>query len=266
VNIVGGNLNRATGATIGGGVNSGGGGYGPFGFDFHGIQPPSFYWQNSPFSIMANIMWFFLRVFLWAALAVLAVMFLPVYVGRVANTATSQPVLSGGIGLLTAVVLPIVLAVIMITIILIPVSLIGFLALAVAWAFGLIALGSELGRRMAHSLNQTWAAPVAAGIGTFVLILVINGVRDVIPCVGWILSAIVGMIGLGAVILSRFGTTSYPTYPSYRPASGLATPTPPPAGDWPPAPPASPSGTVYPPEQDYGSQPDRPENPPEQPA
>ncbi|HZD55797.1 MAG TPA: hypothetical protein VE136_03685, partial [Anaerolineales bacterium] len=86
-----------------------------------------------------NVIWFLFRTFLWSALAVLLVMFLPTQTERAANAIVRQPVLSGGIGLLTAIVAPLLLIGIAITIILIPVSLVGALVLAVAWFFGRIA-------------------------------------------------------------------------------------------------------------------------------
>jgi hypothetical protein len=159
-----------------------------------------------------EVMWFFFRTFLWAALAVVIVMFLPSPTNRTATTIRKQPVLAGGIGLLTAIIAPLLLVGIAITIILIPVSLIGALILAIAWFFGRIALGLEIGKRFAESSKQKWSPAVAAGVGTFILTFAVDGVDALIPCVGWLLPALVGIIGLGGVLLSRFGTQIYPVY------------------------------------------------------
>jgi hypothetical protein len=153
--------------------------------------------------------WFILRVVLWGLLAILVVMFLPVQVERVRRGIISQPVISGGLGIATALILPLLLVVLALTICLIPISILGFLLLGAAWAFGLIALGLELGRRFSKVFNQEWHPALAAGVGTFMLTLLLNGLSAIIPCVGWIPQVIVGALGLGSVLLTRFGTQEY---------------------------------------------------------
>jgi hypothetical protein len=129
--------------------------------------------------------------------------------------------ISGGLGLLTAVVAPLLLLLIAITIIGIPLSLIGAFLLALAWALGVIVLGTETGKRLADLLKQQWALPVAAGIGTLLLVIVINAI-GIIDCIGWIPKVVVGVVGLGAVLLTRFGTRPYPPYA--LPAAPFTTP------------------------------------------
>ena len=149
-------------------------------------------------------------------------MFLPVPTDRVTRTIVSQPLLSGAVGLLTAIVAPLFLIAIAITLILIPVSLLGVIILIVTWFFGRIALGLEIGRRFAGVLKQEWPLAVTAGIGTFLLVLVVDGANMVIPCVGGIFSILVGLLGLGGVLLSRFGNQIY------SPATSAIVPPPPP--------------------------------------
>jgi hypothetical protein len=122
----------------------------------------------------------------------------------------SQPILSGGVGLLTALVAPMILVILAITIILIPVSLVGVLVLGIAWFFGRVALGMEVGRRIGNAFHKDWPVAVDAGLGTFALVLVIDSIGSLIACVGWIVPAMVGILGLGGVILTLFGTRSYP--------------------------------------------------------
>lgn len=204
-------LDREEGAQVRGDVTSGV--PSPFSFSIPGRvtapDVPSVEVRTAP---ILNVMWFFFRTFLWAALAVLLVMFLPAHAERTATTIIRQPVLAGGVGLLTAIVAPLLLIGIAITIILIPVSLVGFLIVAIAWFFGRIAIGMEIGRRFAETANQNWPPAVAAGIGTFILTFVIDGLDALIPCVGWLIPALVGVVGLGGVLLSRFGTQYYPQY------------------------------------------------------
>ena len=122
----------------------------------------------------------------------------------------NKPLVTGSVGLLTFLVVPVVLVILAITICLLPVSLIGLAALVFGWAFGIVAMGVETGKRLGILLKQEWALPVSAGIGAFILTLVINGLNALLFCVGWLPALLVGSVGLGAVILTRFGMEFYP--------------------------------------------------------
>ena len=82
------------------------------------------------------------------------------------------------------IVAPLVLILLAITICGIPISVIGALTLFVAWAFGIIVLGMEVGKRLAHLVNRDWALPVSASIGTFILTFVLNSIEALVPCIG----------------------------------------------------------------------------------
>ena len=239
VTMIGAQLQQAEGARVEGNVISNLDA--PLSFAFPGgIQVPRFEFQFTP---IFNFIGFFLKVLLWAALAVLVVLFLPEHTRRVSETAISQPVVAGGLGLLTLAVLPVLLLALVITILLIPVSLLVAALAALAWMFGLIALGLEVGKRLAQLFKQEWAPAAAAGAGTFVLMLVLNGAREAVPCVGWIFPALAGMLGLGAVILTRFG------WQTYSPLAPI--PPRPPAEIWPPIPTApQPPEPPAPPQQE----------------
>jgi len=175
------------------------------------------------FNPVWNITWVFFRSFLWAALAVLLVLFLPRQSNRAAESAGAQPFLAGGLGCLTVVVVPILLVAIAITILGIPIAFIGAILFVVALVFGVVIMGLEVGKRLSKAFGGDWALPAAAGVGTFILTLVVNGLNALVPCVGWIAPAIVGTVGLGAVILTRFGSRSYPPgVPIYPTGSGNA--------------------------------------------
>ncbi|MBG7609523.1 MAG: polymer-forming cytoskeletal protein [Anaerolineae bacterium] len=154
--------------------------------------------------------WFFFRIFIWAALAVLLVLFFSKETDRVSRAALAQPVITGGAGLLILMLFPIVVLVLGITIIGIPVALIAMVLLGVAWLIGWIALGLEVGRRIAKMFDQTWAPAVAAGAGTLVLYFVLGGFSLLVPCVGWLPKTMVGIWGLGAALTTYFGTREYP--------------------------------------------------------
>jgi hypothetical protein len=144
-----------------------------------------------------------------AALAVLVALFALRPMERVGDAISTQPVLAGAMGALTLVVGPLILVAIMITIILIPVSLVGFLALAVGMAYGWIVLGLITGERLAHLLHQEWSGPLSAGLGTLVISLAANLI-GIIPCLGWLVVAAATFAGLGGVVLTRFGVRNYP--------------------------------------------------------
>jgi hypothetical protein len=157
---------------------------------------------------------FFVRLLLWALVAMVVAMFIPAHLTRASQAALTQPLISGGLGCLTLLIVPMVLILLAITICLIPVSLIGTFLLLIAWAFGLVALGIEVGKRISAMFNKEWHPAIIAGVGTLVLMLVLNGLESLIPCVGWIPKLLVGLIGLGAVLLTQFGMKPYGPNPS----------------------------------------------------
>ena len=172
-----------------------------------GIRLPNIPMQVNP---LWGLLWFMIQTLLWAAIAVVVVLFLPRPTQRVSQAVVAQPLVAGGLGFLTVVVAPFVLLFLVIIIIGIPVALIAVLLLVAAWAFGFIAIGAEVGKRLAQMSKADWALPVSAGLGTFLLALITYGIGEIVPCVGWIVPFLVGITGLGAVILTRFGTLPYP--------------------------------------------------------
>ena len=185
------------------------------------VTPPSVNFDFNPFWTVASI---FYRAVILAALAMLVVVFLKPQMENVSQAIVSQPVMSGGVGLLTVfggpISIVVVALVMIITLILIPVAAVvvflGVLAIALAWLFGMIALGNEVGERFTQSINQSWAPAFTAGFGTFLLMLV-GGAIGEIPCVGWLFVALIGFVGIGAAVLTRFGTR--PLQPVPVPAS-----------------------------------------------
>jgi len=181
------------------------------------VKPPKVNINFNPFWTVAGV---FYRAVILAALAMLVVVFLKPQMEHVGKAIVSQPLMSGGVGLLTVFGGPIsivVVALIMIvTLILIPVAVLvvfaGALVIALAWLFGIIALGNEVGERFTHSINQTWAPAFTAGFGTFLLMLV-GGAIGEIPCVGWLFISVIGLVGIGAAVLTRFGTQPVQTAP-----------------------------------------------------
>jgi cytochrome c biogenesis protein CcdA len=144
-----------------------------------------------------------------AGLAILVVMFWPERTARVARTVITQPVMAGGLGLLTVFFGVLLIVILAITICLSPVSLIGGLVLGAALIFGWVALGLEVGRRLAIAFKRDWQLATQAGLGTLLLSFVVYAV-GIIPCIGFIFGVILWATGLGAVILTRFGGQDLP--------------------------------------------------------
>lgn len=209
---------------------------GPLAFNFPGTARPGR--VDVGLTPVFSFTWFIFRAFLWAALAVLVLLFAPKHTERVTAAALSQPVIAWALGLLTVVIAPVAIVILVMTIILIPAGALVIFALAALWAYGLVALGLEVGRRLARALKQDWAPAAQAGAGTLVLVVLLNGIQAAVPCVGWLFPAMVGMLGLGAVLLTRLGTQPYPGAAAPAPAAPVPPAAPAPA--IPPAPPAPP--------------------------
>ena len=198
-------------------------------------------WNNSRFGIggwpgivirtdpLAQSTGVLLNSLVLAALALLVVLFLPGQTARVADAIQRAPAPSGGMGLLTAIAAPVLLVMLAITICLSPFSLLGGLALAAGLLFGWVALGQLAGNRLAAALNWHSASPAgAAALGTFVLTLTAGALSIAIPCVGGLIPLLVSAVGLGGVVLTRFGWRPY--LPGLPP---VAAPPPPPAPEEP---------------------------------
>ena len=144
----------------------------------------------------------------------LLTLFLQPQLDRTASALVRQPFISGSYGLLVFIALPVALLIMVVTLILIPVAAIVVLLVPLAWLFGIVALGQEVGDRFAKAINQVWAPILSTGFGTFLLLLVV-GLMELIPCIGWIPSALVTLVSIGAAVMTVFGTR---TPPGYMPA------------------------------------------------
>jgi hypothetical protein len=147
--------------------------------------------------------------FVAAGLGLLVMLFFSRQVERTVQAFVRQPLITLGMGLLTALAAPVVFLVVAITLVGIPLSVLGVLAVIFAWAFGMLAIGAESGKRLAALAHLDLAPPVQAAIGVFLLTLLVGLVWQ-IPCLGWLVGVLVGMVGLGAVLLTLFGTRDYP--------------------------------------------------------
>ncbi len=147
----------------------------------------------------------FLSLLIWVIVGLGLITFLPEHVMFVRTTATTKTRRSIIIGLLSILLVPAVLVVLVSLILPIPVALIVALGFIVAWALGTVAVGWIVGERILRSLAPQYNTRLkAVVVGMAVLVLL-----GAIPYIGWIISIGVGLLGLGAVFLSRFGTRLY---------------------------------------------------------
>lgn len=153
------------------------------------------------------------KILLWMigvpAFAMLLALFWQPQIDRTGKAIISQPLMTGAIGLVSVVA-----ATVLIFTILPP-----FL-IALAWFFGIVAMGSEVGERFAKAINQVWSPVLMVGFGTFLLVLA-GGVMSAIPCLGDFILILIGLVGVGASVITLFGTRpiQVPALTVYNPPS-----------------------------------------------
>jgi hypothetical protein len=157
-----------------------------------------------------------------AALGALLVVFVPEQTRRVNAVARASFGPSLGIGCLTLFILPFLLLLLVITIIGIPFAALVLFAAAAAWVFGWIAIGWLAGEKILEAIKVREILPIIAVIVGVVVLALLGEV----PILGWLLTTVVGLTGLGAVVLTRFGTRGYPYQPAVAPVAVSLTPAP----------------------------------------
>lgn len=193
-------------------------------------------------SVMGFFVGLFRTVMILLALAViswLVAAFLPDQMAVVQRTLVENPAPSFGVGFLTAIIAPIVGLALVITVCLAPISLLGWTLLLVMALFGWIVIGQMVGDRLLAATGQTGYSDItAAVVGTLVLYLLYEmPILSSIPCLGILFSLIgllvgvtVASMGLGAVLLTRFGMQPWPpaggTYRPSRPSPRPSSPAP----------------------------------------
>ncbi|HET8844158.1 MAG TPA: polymer-forming cytoskeletal protein [Ktedonobacteraceae bacterium] len=147
----------------------------------------------------------FWSMVIWGVLGVVFISLLPEHVMFVRTTAASKTRRSLLLGLLSLLLAPVVLIVLIALIIPVPLAILIAIGLIAAWTLGTIAIGwlvGDLIMRAVAPRHNTRLAQVTVGLTALVLV-------GSLPYVGWIVSLGAGLLGLGAVLLSRFGTRLY---------------------------------------------------------
>lgn len=197
------------------------------------ISVPSLpaFWVSGPGEVLSWVLRAIrsvVAILVIATVAGLVALIWPQQTAQVGRAVVEAPGPSFGFGLLAAVAATVLIIALALTICLSPVAALTALALGVAGLFGWIGIGALVGERLLQALNAREIAPLwAAGLGTLLITLVSAGL-SVALCLaplGWALIFIVCCLGLGAVVLTRFGTTDYT--PSTSAGHRPSTPTPP---------------------------------------
>jgi hypothetical protein len=138
-----------------------------------------------------------------ALLGVVLVALAPRAMGRIAGSAAGGAFVSFGMGLLTLVVGVLLGLLLLIACCL---GLIVWLALGAAWLVGWVAVGLWLGQRLLQALSVRNASSIGeVALGVFLITVL----TQLPACIGFIIGLILGCMGLGAVVLTRFGTRSF---------------------------------------------------------
>lgn len=172
---------------------------------------------NVTYNPFAEIFWVFFWAVIVSAFAMLLSLFWQPQIERTGDLIVSQPLMTGAIGLLAFVVAAILFL-----------TIIPPLLIALAWLFGVVAMGSEVGQRFSKAVNQVWSPVLTIGFGTFLLMLV-GGAIGMIPCLGGLILFLLGMVGVGGSVMTWFGLRI-----PQAPAVTVYTP-PPDSGQVPPA-------------------------------
>lgn len=147
----------------------------------------------------------FWSIIIWVVLGMLLTSLLPEHVMLVRTTVKSKTRRSFVLGLLTILLAPAILAVLIALIISIPLAILVVVGIIAAWALGMVAIGWHVGdiilRKFAPQYN-TRLTQVMVGMA-------ILGLVSSLPFFGLLISIGIGLLGLGAVFLSRFGTRLY---------------------------------------------------------
>ncbi|HLO33756.1 MAG TPA: hypothetical protein VK249_31700 [Anaerolineales bacterium] len=155
------------------------------------VQPPHINIDYHPFAQMFGIISWAVVI---SAFSMLISLFWQPQLERAGKTIVSQPLMAGAIGLLSFVgavalfftVLPLLVGI------------------PLAWLFGVVAMGSEVGQRFTKAINQVWSPVLTIGFGTF-LVMLVGGAIGSIPCIGGLLLFVLGLLAVGGSVLIWFG-------------------------------------------------------------
>ena len=147
----------------------------------------------------------YMSILMWVAVGLLLTSLLPENVIFVRTTLINRRKRSFVLGLLSMLLAPAILIVLVALILSIPLAIIVAIGLIAAWVLGMVAIGWNVGEYILRAVTpQQKERHVQVAVGLAVLALVGS-----LPFIGWLINIGLGLLGLGAVLLSRFGTRLY---------------------------------------------------------
>lgn len=170
--------------------------------------------QQSPGQWLLVMLWRALRtgllILALAALALVVALFWPKGIERIGRTAMVQPAMALVVGVLSWIVGIGLFVLLTVTICLIPVALVLALVLLTALLLAWVVMGWLVGRKLLAALNlRNTTVVVEAALGTL-LLATVYFLLGIIPCMSFVAGALIASFGLGAIVLTRFGTRPYP--------------------------------------------------------
>ena len=120
-----------------------------------------------------------------------------------------------GWGLAVAVGLPIICALLLVTLIGLPLGLVGLLSLALLYAVGYVVAALLLGRRLVREPRSVYLA--------FFIGLVILRIVGILPLLGGLVSAAATVYGVGALTIAAWRAARTPTAPASEPSAAPST-------------------------------------------
>ena len=147
-----------------------------------------------------------------AAIGGLVALIWPEATDRVGHAVFESPGTSLGVGLLTVIAGSALVTALAITICLSPAAILVALALSAAGLLGWLAVGARIGQRFLRAVKAGKVTPIwSASLGTLIITLVAVGLSNAfcLSPLGWLVTFLIGSLGLGAVVLTRFGTVLY---------------------------------------------------------
>jgi len=115
-----------------------------------------------------------------------------------------NPAVAWGAGILTLFFIPLSAIVLILTLCLSPIGIILLLVLLICNIWGWAAIAKIIGDGLAHWLKLNWIEAAIVLLGALVAGLCASLI-SLVPCVGFLINNLLSAIGLGGILLSRFG-------------------------------------------------------------
>lgn len=185
-----------------------------------GSAPRRHHPMSTPARIGARMIKTAITFVVFFLLGLLAITLAPERTEIVAATVARHPFKSGGLGLLLiAFVLPLLGVLLFITVIgILPLTFVVIPGTFLAGFLGYVALATAIGQRLPTNVDPTRTAVFALGA----VVMVVLGAIPIFGVFFWIFT---GFVGVGAVVMTRFGQQPEGAMPSPpAPTDGLASP------------------------------------------